>query len=153
MVMDPDTFRDALAHWASGVAVAAVREEQRILATTMSAFLSVSVTPPLVLLSLGPTAQVLPFMTEGRPFGISILSEEQSRAASVFADSFPVGPSPFAEQGGPVIEGSLVQLECRVRSTQSAGDHQLVFAAVESATMAAGSPLIRYDRAYRRLAD
>jgi flavin reductase (DIM6/NTAB) family NADH-FMN oxidoreductase RutF len=146
-----DAFRAALARWASGVAVVAVREEGRVLATTVSAFTSASAEPPLVLVALGPGAQVLPFLTEGRRFGVSVLAESQSRLASVFADPFPVGPSPFPAEGDPVIADALVRLGCRVVGAHGAGDHVLIVGLVESAALAGGAPLIRWAREYHRL--
>lgn len=146
-----DRFRDALSRWASGVAVAAVRVDDRVLATTITAFLSVSVAPPLVLLSLGPTAQVLPFLPVGARFAVSVLTAEQARLASVFADSFPVGPTPFPAEGDPVIPDALVRIVGRVERIDLAGDHRLVLTAVESSAVGSGEPLIRWARAYRRL--
>ena len=131
----------------------AVRDEERVLATTVSAFTSVSAEPPLVLIALGPGAQVLPaLLADGQRFGVSVLSEAQSRTASVFADAFPVGASPFPTAGEPVIADALVRLGCRVHATHAAGDHVLVVGLVESAAIAGGSPLIRWSRAYHRLA-
>jgi flavin reductase ActVB len=153
LAVDPDRFREALSHWASGVAVAAVREEGKVHATTVSAFVSVSLQPPLVLLSLGPGAQVLPFLTPGKAFGVNVLVEDQARIASVYADSYPVGESPFPDHGDPLIPDALVQLSCRVHRIEEAGDHRLILALVEAAEGSPGSPLIRYQRAYRHLAE
>jgi flavin reductase (DIM6/NTAB) family NADH-FMN oxidoreductase RutF len=149
--MDTEHFRDTLAHWASGVAVAAVRDDGRVLATTVTAFLSVSLDPPLVLISLGRTAQVLPFLPVGASFGVSILGGEQGRVASAFADSFPVGAPAFPESGAPLVPDALAYLVCRVEKLDEAGDHRLVLARVEEAEAGTGDPLVRYDRAYRRL--
>ena len=149
--IDADSFREALARWASGVAVVALREEGRVLATTVSALMSVSVKPPLIVLALGPGAQVLPYLTEGRRFGVSLLGEEQSRLARVFSDPYPVGPSPF-HGDGPVVAGAIVRLGCVVHRVDAGGDHRLVLACVESTAHAPGEPLLRWERAYRRLA-
>ena len=105
-----------------------------------------------MLIALGPGAQVLPWLTEGRHFGVSILGEAQSRLASVFADPYPVGPSPFPAEGDPVIPDALVRLGCRVIDVHGAGDHVLIVALVESAALAGGAPLVRWARAYHRLA-
>jgi len=146
-----DAFRDALALWASGVAVVAVREEDRVLATTVASFMSASAEPPLVLIALGPGAQVLPYLPEGRSFGVSVLAESQGRTASVFADAFPVGASPFPAEGDPVIPDALVRMRCSVHATFPAGDHALVLGLVESVALSAGQPLIRWLRSYHRL--
>lgn len=173
-VVDPEVFRDALAHWASGVAVAAVRDPDadRIYATTVTSFMSVSLEPPLVALGLGASAQVLPFLTQEASFGISILAEAQKRLASVFADSFPIGPSPFDSEpalggnrsnepestresawaGAPTITDALYVLSCAVRESIQAGDHLLVLARVLDARAGPDAgPLIRYRRSYRSL--
>jgi flavin reductase (DIM6/NTAB) family NADH-FMN oxidoreductase RutF len=151
--LEPERFREALARWASGVAVVAVREEGRVLATTVTALLSVSLEPPLVLVSLGGTAQVLPFLTPDRSFAISVLAEDQGRIASVFADAYPAGAPAFAPRGDPWVEGALVRLGCRVDRIDPVADHHLVLALVETADVDEGRPLVRYLRAYRPLAD
>ena len=150
----PEAFKEALARWASGVTVVAVRDEGRVHATTASAFLSISVEPPHVLVSLGPGAQALPFLEPGAPFGVSVLAEDQRRHATVFADAFPVGASPFPDEGTPLIPGALAGLACRVRDVHAAGDHRLVVGLVEDVvlrTEGEGRPLLYWDRAYRGL--
>ncbi len=148
----PDDFREALSRWVAGVAVIAVREPDRVYATTVSSFTSVSADPPLVLISLGAGAQVLPFLSEGRRFTVSILSVGQRRLATVFADSFPVGPSPFPSQGDPFLEGSLAALACSVRTVVEAAMSRVVIASVEEARPGGeGEPLVHYGREYRML--
>lgn len=152
--VDPDTFRAAMARWASGVTVVAVRDAGRVYATTATAFLSLSLEPPQVLVSLGPTAQVLPFLEEGGDFGVSVLAEDQRRLATVFADAFPVGPSPFPDEGPPRLPGALVGLACRVREIHVSGDHRLVVGLVEDAALREGGegrPLLYWQREYRAL--
>ena len=150
-MIDPQQFRDALAGWASGVSVIACRVEDRVVATTVSAFTSLSVDPPLVLVALGPNATVRPFLEPGRRFTISILSATQRRLAMIFADPFPVGPSPFPESGDPVIPDSLVTLVCTVDRVDYGGDHAIVIASVQEATWQDGDPLVRYRRKYHAL--
>ena len=96
---------------------------------------------------------MLPFLNPGRAFAISVLAEPQGRAASAFADAYPAGGPTFPSAGEPWVVGSLVRMSCRVERLVAVADHQLVIARVESAEAEAGAPLIRYARAYRRLAD
>lgn len=152
----PEAFRDALARWASGVTLVAVRDADQVHATTVSAFASVSAEPPLVLVSLGPGAQVLPFLESGSAFAVSVLAEDQRRLAAVFADAFPVGPRPFPAEGPPLVAGALAGLVCRVRDVHEAGDHRLVVALVEEVKLegAGGArPLLYWGREYRALID
>lgn len=152
MSADPAAYREAFAHWATGVAVVAVRDEDRVLATTVTALLSVSVDPPTLLVSLGAAAQVLPFLAPARPFAVTILAEDQGRVAHVFADAYPVGAPAFPERGDPFVAGALAQIRCRVDRILPAGDHALVLAYVDDASVGAARPLIRYARGYRRVA-
>jgi flavin reductase (NADH) len=150
--MDADEFREALSHWASGVAIVACRFQQRVVATTVSAFMSLSLEPPLVLLALGANANILPFLKTGEVFGISILSASQRRLATIYADSFPVGRDPFSTEGVPVVDNALVALSCIVNESRPGGDHTVIIAGVQHIAFgAAEQPLIRYNRGYHGL--
>lgn len=150
--VDAERFRDALAAWASGVTVAAVREPERVYATTVSAFVSLSLRPPLVGVSLGAGAQILPFLDARTDFAVSFLAKDQRRLASDFADSFPVGPSPFPASGPPLVEGALGGLVCTVHDRIETGDHVLVVGLVEDTGVSSDDePLLYWDRDYRRL--
>ena len=145
-------FREALSYWASGVTIVAVRDEADVHATTVSSLTSVSDSPPTVLVSLGRTARVLPFLEPGGRFAVSVLGSDQQRIASVYADSFPVGPSPFPEHGAPTVAEALVTLECSVVEVREVGASFVVVGQVERTTLGEGeSPLVYFRRGYRRL--
>lgn len=149
--IDRDSFRDAMTRWASGVAIVACRTEERVVATTVSAFLSLSLDPPTILIAIGPNATVRPFLQPGQPFAVSVLSADQRRLATVFADAFPVGPEPFPSTGAPIIDGSLLGLACTTERIDEGGDHAIVIASVRHIVRGAGIPLIRFDRKYHAL--
>ena len=149
--MDRQQYRDIMAAWASGVTIVAVRADDRVVATTVSAFLSLSLDPPRVLVALGPNATVRPFLVPGAACGISLLGADQRRHASVFADPFPVGPDPFSDPDSPVIGDALVRLHCVVAEVLDGGSHVLVIADVASADTRPGAPLIRHGGTYTTL--
>jgi flavin reductase (DIM6/NTAB) family NADH-FMN oxidoreductase RutF len=149
--MDTAEFRDALGSWATGVTIVAVREPGRVVATTISAFTSLALEPPLVLLAAGPNATIRPFLQPGRAFGISILAGEQRRLASVFADPYPVGPDPFTDDAAPTIKGALVAFHCRVQEVSAGGDHAIIIAAVDAARRNDAAALVRFRRRYHTL--
>jgi flavin reductase (DIM6/NTAB) family NADH-FMN oxidoreductase RutF len=155
MAVSPEAFRDALSHWASGVTVVAVREEDGTLhATTVSSFASVSAEPPRILISLGPGAQVLPFLDPGHRFVVNILSHSQTRLATIFADPFPVGPSPFPSEGDPVVAGSLAVLVCGVEGVIPVDGVRLVLGRVlETQLGVPEEPLVNYRREYRSVTE
>ncbi len=145
-----EAFKEALSWWAATVTVVAARDGGRVLATTATSFAPVSARPPLVVVSLGASAQVVPPLKEGATFAVSLLARDQRRVASVFADSFPVGPSPFPEDGPPVVEGALVALVCRVVSVHPVeGRSRLVTGrVVEVREGTAEEPLVYWRRGY-----
>jgi len=146
-------FKEALSWWAATVTVVAVRTADRVLATTVTSFAPVAAAPPLVVVSLGASAQVLPELREGAEFAVSLLARDQRRVASVYADSFPVGPSPFPETGPPVVEGALAALVCRVGSVHPMeGGSRLVTGRVEEVREGTGqAPLVYWRRSYTGL--
>lgn len=141
-----EELKNALSRWASGVSIVAVRESGTVHALTVSAFIPVTLDPPSVLISLGPNAAVLPFLETGETFAISFLSEGQKGLASRFADTFPVGPSPFAADGPPVVEGCLAAMECQVSEMLRRGDHTLVIGEVQAAWTGPEEPALTYFR-------
>jgi flavin reductase (DIM6/NTAB) family NADH-FMN oxidoreductase RutF len=153
--VSPDEFREAFSHWASGVTVVAARDpdDDRVYATTVSSLASVSAEPPIVSFALGPGAQVLPFLPEGRRFAVNVLAAGQDELATRFTDSFPVGTTPFAAEGEPMIEGSLLRLTCTVLGKVPVRSSRIIVARVDGADVAAdeGEPLLYYRRDYRRL--
>ena len=69
-MIDRDRFREALGAWASGVTIVACRTEGRVVATTVSSFMSLSLDPPLIVVAVGPNATVRPFLRPGSEFGL-----------------------------------------------------------------------------------
>jgi flavin reductase (NADH) len=145
-------FRAALARWASGVTVVAVRDEGRVFGITATAFTSVSVDPPLVLVCLGTNAVVLPMLDHGAPLVINLLAAAQKRTATIFTDVGPLGQELFAAEGPPLLPDALASLVCSVHAMHPAGDHTIVVARVQDVVMgSAAPPLLRYERAWRTL--
>jgi flavin reductase (DIM6/NTAB) family NADH-FMN oxidoreductase RutF len=152
--MDDQRYRTILSHWAATVSVLAVRDDDRVYGTTVTSFTPVAAEPPTVLVSLGPNAQVRPFLDVGATFVVNMLDESQSRLAAVYADPFPVGPSPFATHGLPVAKGALAHLVCTVtRTVETDGDALLVLARVDDGDVRDESrPLLWFRRDTARIA-
>ena len=140
MSVSPDDFRQTLARFASGVTVISTyKENARPIGVTVSAFTSVSLSPPLVLICLDSATSDLNTYIETKVFGINILADDQADVSNAFA--FP-GPKPPFEQvkyrqgvlGLPMIEGTLASLECRVEAVYPGGAHVIIVGAVEQAS-------------------
>lgn len=152
----PERFRDVFRHWAAHVALVAVRDDDggRVYGTTATSLTPVAADPPTVLVSLGPTAQALPFLSPGRTYVVNLLAQGQARLAETYADSFPVGPPPFPPSGLPIVEGSLAFMVCRVIDViETVAGSRLVLGRVIEATVEPDrAPLIYRRRRYTTVA-
>ena len=151
--VSPAEFRDALAHWATGVAVLAAADGDDVEAITVTAFTPLSVDPPLVLACLGNDAAVLYVLEDAGRFTVNLLAAGDRRAASTFAQRMPPEPGRFPAGADPVMRGALVALVCTLRETHPGGDHRIVIGQVERIVLGDedADPLLYYRREYRAL--
>lgn len=144
-------LRRAMARWASGVAVLAIRDEDEVVGLTVTAFTSVSLDPPMVLVCVGEQSAALPYIQEQARFTVNLLGESARAAASRFSQQMPDEPSLF-EEGDPVLRGSIASLVCRLEAVHPGGDHRIVVARVERVVFGPDErPLIYHERGYRSL--
>jgi flavin reductase (DIM6/NTAB) family NADH-FMN oxidoreductase RutF len=143
-----------MGRFATGVAIVTTAEGEEIHGMTANAFLSVSLTPPLVLISLGRCrmAEMLP--RTGR-YGVSVLSREQKHFAGHFAGQRRSmrEPSFVWCSGFPMLAGAIAHLGCRVVDAHEAGDHVLWIGAVEYLAQDEGEPLLFYTGSFGSLAE
>ena len=125
-VIAADEFRRALGHFATGVTtVTTLDADGRPTGLTASAFTSVSLDPPLILVCVDHKSQSYPPLLERRRFGVNVLGLEQEaiskRFASTRLDKFDGVPHHVGELGVPLIDGALAHLECVTVSTHVEG--------------------------------
>ena len=157
MPVDKNQFRTALSRFASGVTVVTTRDaDARPLGLTVSAFCSVSLTPPLVLVCIERTAHAhVAFQTSG-VFVVNFLAADQEHLSRLFASREPdkfagLGYSAGLD-GAPVLTDALAALECRVRHAYEGGDHTIFVGEVEHTTLREGAqPLVYYRGGYASL--
>ena len=77
MLVTPSDFRATMARFASGVTVVTTTLDQTYFGLTVSAFCSVSLTPPLVLVSLDFTSQTFPIIRQSGVFAVNVLAQDQ----------------------------------------------------------------------------
>jgi flavin reductase (DIM6/NTAB) family NADH-FMN oxidoreductase RutF len=153
--IDPALFRKTLGRFATGVTVISIPHGEHAHGMTANAFLSVSLDPPLVLISVGQRAQMHALLAPGDRYGVSILSEDQELLSRHFGGR-PVDwlEVPFIwEQGMPLIRGAVAHLIARVVDAHPAGDHTLFIGQVEYLHAGEGYPLLFYAGAYGQLTD
>ncbi|WGL52020.1 flavin reductase family protein [Nocardioides sp. BP30] len=146
-----DAFRLAMGHVASPVAVVTTYASGRPVGTTVSAFMSLSMAPPMVLVSLDHRSSLLAALAVGAPLGLNILAGDQRDVARIFATP---GIDRFAavdwapRDAAPALSGVHAWVGARVSSLVGAGDHVLVLADVETAAHDTREPLVYHQRAY-----
>jgi flavin reductase ActVB len=144
-------FRDALAQFASGVTIVAARHGEHLAGLTATAFSSVSLAPPLVLVCVAHTASSYEAIVNAEHVGISVLATEQDGVALQIAkhgaDKFD-GVRLVPGRSVPLVEGALVHLECRRHARYDAGDHTIYLAEVLAASLGKGEPLLHHARRF-----
>lgn len=157
MPIEPADFRRALGQFASGVAVVTTRDaEGRSMGLTVSAFCSVSLEPPLVLVCIDNRSETHDGFETSRVFGASVLREDHEHFSRRFAqrgrEKFAARDLHLGETGVALVPGALAQLECRVVSALPGGDHTSYVGEVVRLRTSPGRPLLYHASDYGRLA-
>ena len=156
-VISADEFRRTLGHFASGVTVITTCDRDgRPTGLTASAFTSVSLEPPLILVCVDNKAQSYPALLGGKMFAVNILGLEQEAVSRRFAttkieNKFEGVPFTLSQLGLPLIDNALAQLECATVSVHLEGDHTIFVGRVEGASTGGGAPLVYFRGRYDRL--
>ncbi|MEV7864401.1 flavin reductase family protein [Streptomyces hirsutus] len=136
-------FRDAMATVASPVAVVTAMDGRRPHGTTVSAFASLSLAPPMVLVSLDNRSHLLAIIRRTGRFGLNVLTSHQFDLATAFARSgedkfegIPWSPS----EDLPRLPGSVAWIAAEVDDCVTGGDHTVLLARAVTAERGAGSP-------------
>jgi flavin reductase (DIM6/NTAB) family NADH-FMN oxidoreductase RutF len=147
-------FRRTLGMFATGVTIITTRTGDQVHGMTANAFTSVSLRPPLVLVSVDRRARMSHLLHEGVRFGVNVLEAGQEELSDHFAGRAVEGaPEPSFElvHGTPLVEGALAHLVARVVRSYWGGDHSLFLGQVEFARYGAGEPLLFHGGRYERL--
>jgi flavin reductase (DIM6/NTAB) family NADH-FMN oxidoreductase RutF len=156
---DGRALRRALGRFVTGVTVLSTVTADadgvaRVHGMTANAFTSVSLRPPLVLVSVARSAAMDARIARAGRYAVSVLAEGQRALALRFAGrSADPTPVEFDRRDGlPVVAGALAWLTCSVRTAYQAGDHTLYLGAVDQHSSRAGAPLVFYASDFRALA-
>jgi len=157
MSVDPQTFKQTLAQWASGVTVVTTSTTDGTpKGMTASAFSSVSVEPPLVLVCISKTLFTHDLITESGIFAVNILKHGQEEWGKLFAGMIPEIEDRFAnintstaETGAPILPDVLGWVDCRVYNQVDGGSHSIFIGEVMAAAgPGEGHPLMYFDRSW-----
>ena len=156
-MIGPAEFRNVLSNFASGVTIVTTCDaDARPTGLTASAFTSVSLEPPLILICVDHKSQSYPALLERGCFAINFLTTAQEQASRRFAstrlDKFDGVKFEISDLGLPILPEALASLECTTVNTHVEGDHTIFVGRVERARVATGDPLLYFRGKYGRLA-
>ncbi|MEC5422996.1 flavin reductase family protein [Virgibacillus sp. C22-A2] len=151
--MDDLTFRKAMGKFATGVTVVTTQVGKDIRGMTANAFMSVSLNPKLVVISIDENANIKNYINVSGKFAVSVLNEEQQDMSAYFAgqieETTEIEFNWFNNM--PTIKNSLVNLTCDVHDTVIAGDHILYIGKVTDVCISDGAPLAFFEGKYKQI--
>ena len=129
---------------------------QRPTGLTASAFSSVSLDPPLVLICVDHKSNSFPHLRDSGKFAINILHCDHESLSRRFASSridnkFDGVAYRVSTLGLPLLDTALATLECQTVNAHVEGDHTIFVGRVEAVTVGDGEPLVYYRGRYHRL--
>jgi flavin reductase (DIM6/NTAB) family NADH-FMN oxidoreductase RutF len=146
-------FRKTLSRFATGVTVITIAHDEHVHGMTANAFMSVSLNPLLVLISVGHNAQMHKLLGLESRYGVSILSDDQEGLSRHFGGR-PVNGLEISfvhEHGVPLLKGAIAHIVAKVVDMHEAGDHTLFIGEVEYLQDHHGNPLLFYSASYGQL--
>ena len=159
MPVDADVYKRVMRRLASGVTIVTLRAGEEIHGLTVSAFCSVSLDPPLVLVCIGTDLHSHELIERGHSFAVNFLSEDDAELSDRFAgriegvtDRFAGLTHSSAVTGAPILDRCIAYLDCTVYAAYPGGDHTIYVGQVEAADIGTDRPpLVHYNGQYRRL--
>lgn len=153
--IEPGLFRQVLGRFGTGVTIVTTQVGSGIVGMTASAFMSGSLRPPLVVVSVGSHTKLHGHLLCSDVMGISILGVEHEPHSRHFSGQRcqPVTPRFACIDGIPVVADALATIATRVTGRHSCGDHTLFIGLVQHMACREGAPLMFFKGAYRELSE
>ncbi len=157
MTLDPEQLRRSMRAWSSGVTIVTAMHDGDRHGMTVSSFTSVSLEPPLVIISLHTGSRTHRLVSGSGAFAVNILGAGQRQLSERFAgrgswdeDRFEGVETETLLTGAPTLPASLARLDCRVQQVIPVGMNTLFLAEVVAARGdGEGQPLVYHNRQYR----
>lgn len=155
MAFDPKEQRRILGHFATGVTIVTTHHEGELHGMTANAVASLSLDPPLIIVSVDCLANMNEYLKASACFAVNILTEEQEDLSTRFAMR---GPKDFSDidhrteiTGSPVFQQALAFVDCKVVNILPGGDHDIFVGEIVAGDTGEGRPLMFYNGKYDRL--
>ncbi|GIN41325.1 MULTISPECIES: flavin reductase family protein [Heyndrickxia] len=148
--MDDRLFRNAMGKFATGVTVITTAVNGDVHGMTANAFMSVSLNPKLILISIGNRANMKNLIDQSKKFAVNILAKEQKDASQYFAGQLNDRREIEFRWNNdiPILPNSITNIVCDLYASYPAGDHTLYIGEVKDIVMNEGKPLTFYEGTY-----
>jgi flavin reductase (DIM6/NTAB) family NADH-FMN oxidoreductase RutF len=158
MPIEKNQLRQVMGHFATGVTIiTTLNKAGQMHGLTANAFTSVSLEPPLLLISVDKKAESWPAFEESRVFTVNILADDQEGLSRKFAVSggnkFEGVAYRIGANGAPILEGALAFIECTLYAAYEGGDHSIYLGEIQQAEIREAKPLLFFRGGYRALGD
>lgn len=155
-MFDPQSFRNALGSFVTGVTIVTARDETGApVGLTANSFNSVSLDPPMVLWSLSLYSGSLPVFRTAESWAVHVLAADQQAMSDRFAtpgvDKFAGLELADGSEGAPLIDGCAARFGCRARFEYEGGDHAIFLGEVVDFDQRDADPLIYHSGQYGRV--
>lgn len=155
MTVSDAEFRAVLGRFPTGVTVVTTCDGERPAGLTVNAFASISLNPPLVMVSIDRRSHLHAIMERAGFFAANILGAHQQETSRRFAgqttdrfERFRQTAWRTGHTGAPLLAEAIAWVECRVYATYPAGDHTIFLGQVEALGSGPGDPLLYYRAGY-----
>lgn len=151
--MDNRKFRDAMGKFATGITIVTTQYNGEIHGMTVNSFMSISLDPKLIAISIDEQASMYEILQASDTFGISVLKDSQEDLSKIFARQIKKDRAInyIIQDGVPVIDDTLAMISCQVEEKVKAGDHVIIIARVTDLTINEGDPVLFYGGNYRKI--
>lgn len=160
MSITTEELKQVMRNWTSGVAIVSSQYQGISHGMTVNSFTSVSVEPPLVVVTLANNTRTCELVKKSHEFGVTILSSQQKEISDRFAGIKGENEDRFAHLEtfslrslSLLISGGLAWVDCSVINEINLGISTLFIAEVVAAKAEQGDPLLYHDRDYFRLGE
>lgn len=155
MTLSDMEFKSVMGRFPTGVTVVTTCDGDRPAGLTVNAFASISLDPPLVMVSIDKRSHLHDLVVQAGFFAANILGTDQQELSRRFAgqtgdrnDRFRQTPFHAGKTGAPILDAAIAHVECRIVAVYPAGDHTILLGQVEALGASAGDPLVYYRASY-----
>ena len=153
-----EELKEVMRHWTTGVSIVSSAYKGKIHGMTVNSFTSISIEPPMVVVTLAKNTRTYDLVQDSGKFGVSLLSVDQYELSDKFAGRIPEGGNRFEgidvfylQTEIPLIKGGLAWVECEVVQAFDLPASTMFIGQVTASKTSEGEPLVYYNRAYHTL--